>query len=121
MKTGRHGFSLLEILVVVGIMAGLLALAMPYYQDYLESSRRAVMEANFRAVRKALMEYMADTGKPLPTDGADLKAKLVPKYLMNFPTDPEPSTVTSPVPEYWGYNPLSNPPWGAKYHYLVNQ
>lgn len=117
MKIGNRGFSLLEMLVVVGIMAALLGLAVPAYQDYLESSRRAVMETNFRAVRKALMEYHSDTGK-FPVDGPDLKAKLVPKYLMDFPIDPEPPNGV-PTPDFWGYDITNPATWGAKYQSLI--
>ena len=121
MKTGRHGFSILELLVVVGIIAALTALAVPYYQDYLESSRRSVMEANFRAIRKAVMEYHADTGD-YPDNLQARLASGAKRYLMEIPVDPEPSTTTEPVPADWGYvynGPATVPSWGAKYQYLI--
>lgn len=120
MQIGKRGFSILEILIVVGILATLVGLAMPAYQDYVESSRRAVMETNFRSLRKAVMECHADTGS-YPTDANDLKTKLVPRYLMEIPVDPEPPTTADPVPPSWGYGftPPDTITWGAKYQKLI--
>jgi len=92
-----HGFSLLELLLVIGIIAALVGLAMPYYQDYVGESKNAVMRANLQVLKRALMDYKADKGEyPDPTI---LSADLVPKYIREFPVDPEQHAVAS-----WGYH-----------------
>jgi general secretion pathway protein G len=123
MRNGKTGFSLIEMLITVGILAALMGLAMPYYRDYIGESRRSVMKANFFALRKAVMEYHADTGK-YPADANALIVLTQPpnRYLLELPIDPEPTTPTEPVPATWGYR-LENavPVWGAKYTALTQQ
>lgn len=95
-KIGKAGFSLLELLLVVGIIAALVGLALPYYNDYVGESKNAVMRSNLHVLKRALMDYKADKGYyPDPTI---LSTELVPKYLLDFPVDPEQDAVAS-----WGY------------------
>ncbi|MGM0600555.1 MAG: type IV pilin protein [Candidatus Rifleibacteriota bacterium] len=96
MKNGKNGFTLLELILVIGIIAALVGLAMPYYQDYVGQSKNAVMRSNLHILKKALMNYKADKGSYPLTD--EIKAELVPKYIMEFPTDPE-----AGAPATWGY------------------
>ena len=87
-QTGKKkGFTLLELLLVIGIIAALVGLAVPYYQDYVGQSKNSIMQANLHLLKKTLMEFKADTGGFPPTD--ELKTKLVPRYLMALPEDPE--------------------------------
>lgn len=95
-KTGKTGFSLLELLLVIGIIAALVGLALPYYQDYVGQSKNAVMRSNLHVLKKALMDYKADKGKY--PDTAVVHSELAPKYLMEFPVDPE-----DDAPATWGY------------------
>ncbi|MEW6712454.1 MAG: prepilin-type N-terminal cleavage/methylation domain-containing protein, partial [Candidatus Riflebacteria bacterium] len=62
MQTGNHGFSLLELLLVIGIIAALVGLALPYYQDYVGQSKNSVMRANLQVFKRALMDYKSDKG-----------------------------------------------------------
>ncbi|MFZ5950710.1 MAG: type II secretion system protein [Candidatus Rifleibacteriota bacterium] len=96
MQTGKHGFSLLELLLVIGIIAALVGLALPYYQDYVGQSKNSVMRSNLQVFKRALMDYKADKG--VYPDQTLLSVELVPKYLMEFPMDPEDNSVAS-----WGY------------------
>lgn len=89
----KNGFSLLELLLVIGVMAALVGLAMPYYQDYVGQSKNSIMRANLHILRKTLMDYKADVGEFPPT-----LQTLVPKYLMAVPEDPESSAIQN-----WGY------------------
>ncbi|MBI3038278.1 prepilin-type N-terminal cleavage/methylation domain-containing protein [bacterium] len=105
MSIGKnHGFTLLEILIVVGILVTLAALAIPYYQDYLSESKNSTMRTNLHTLRKTLMEYHADLG----TYPASLTYLITPEtstkraYLLNVPTDPEPD-----APADWGFTPYT--------------
>ncbi len=95
MKIGKNkGFTLLELVITIGIIAALVGLAVPYYQDYVSQSQNAVMRANLHILKKALMEYKSDKGTY-----PDVLTKLVPSYIVEIPTDPEPDAVKD-----WSYN-----------------
>ncbi len=96
-RNGRNGFSLLELLIVVSILAALVGIAAPYYQDYVSQSRNAVMRSNLQLLKKSLMEYKADKGEYPP----DIET-LVPQYLMEYPVDPE-----TDAPASWSYQLIS--------------
>lgn len=101
-QQSRSGFSLMELLIVVGVMAALVGLAVPYYNDYVAQSEVAVMKTNLKALRKALMEYRTDYGKyPLTANVAVLATTTLGRgYLLDFPKDPmrENQSVST-----WGY------------------
>ncbi|HOY67161.1 MAG TPA: prepilin-type N-terminal cleavage/methylation domain-containing protein [Candidatus Ozemobacteraceae bacterium] len=100
--SSSRGFSLIELIIVVAVIAALVALAAPYYTDYVAQSEVAVMKANLKALRKALMEYRADKGKyPLTAEFGDL-ATTTPRhgYLLSIPTDPLKSNQSIAS---WGY------------------
>ena len=63
MKNNKKGFTLAELLVVVGIIAVLIAIAIPVFTSQLEKSREAVDAAN---IRSAYAEIMTEalTGTP---------------------------------------------------------
>lgn len=92
-RTGKNGFTLLELLLVIGIISALVGLAMPYYQDYLGQSKNSIMRANLHTLKKSLMEYKADKGE-FPAALSDM----VPKYLLELPVDPESTAIDN-----WGY------------------
>ena len=98
-KTGnRSGFTLIELIIETGIMAALVGIAVPYYGDYVNESKHAVMRANLHTFEKALMDYRADKGSyPLTANVYDLVAGS-PRYLVEFPVDP-----TDSAPATWGY------------------
>ncbi|HNV68870.1 MAG TPA: prepilin-type N-terminal cleavage/methylation domain-containing protein [Candidatus Ozemobacteraceae bacterium] len=84
-----RGFTLLELILTILILSALVALAVPYYQSYLEDSKRAVMIANLQTIRKTLIEYKSDTGT-YPISLTDL----MPKYFFELPEDPINATNT---------------------------
>lgn len=98
----RSGFSLMELLIVVGVMAALIGLATPYYADYVAQSEVAVMKTNLKAFRKALMEYRSDHGSYPLTAEVGVLATTTPNrgYLLDFPKDPmkEHQAIST-----WGY------------------
>jgi len=69
------GFTLVELMAVVGIIAALAALAMPMYSEFLEKARRAVAVSDIRLIAGAL-EQRFDDGKGYPPSLADLGSGL---------------------------------------------
>jgi len=64
MKNLCHtGFSLIELVVVIAIMAVLAGMAVPYYQDYMADSRRAVFKQNAANMRKVINDFRGDNGR----------------------------------------------------------
>ena len=80
----RHGFTLIELVVVMAIVALLLSIAAPRYFRTLDKSKEAVLRMNLAQTRDALDKFYEDNGK-YPENLATLVEK---KYLRNLPLDP---------------------------------
>lgn len=70
-RRGKKGFTLVELLIVVAIIAVLVAIAIPVYSTQLEEAREAVDEANLSTI-KSLAEtdwllHIADSEEPQRT------------------------------------------------------
>lgn len=60
----KKGFTLIEMLIVVAIIAILIAISIPVVGSALESARKATDAANVRAaVAEAKIQYLTDEGK----------------------------------------------------------
>ena len=109
MKRGvQRGFTLIEIMVVVVIIAVLATLIIPNVIGRAEDARVAKAKADIRALDSALAMYRLDNGHDPSTDQG-LKA-LVDKPMGSPPAD------------NWrkgGYvQSLPDDPWGHSYKYL---
>jgi general secretion pathway protein G len=80
----RRGFTLLELLVVMAIIATLLTIAVPRYVRSLERSREAVLRQDLWALRESIDRFYGDTGKYPET----LAALVERRYLRAIPVDP---------------------------------
>jgi len=58
----KKGFSLIELIVVVAIIAIISSFAMPNYMNYREKLRAGNAEANLLAIYNAEKRYMLDNG-----------------------------------------------------------
>lgn len=64
--TGRSGFTLVELLVVVGIVTVLAAILFPVLAQARESARKTTCAANLRQIGTALVLYLADFDEGFP-------------------------------------------------------
>lgn len=80
----RRGFTLLELLVVMAIIATLLTIAVPRYFRSLERSKEAVLKQDIAALRECIDKFYGDTGKYPET----LAALVEKHYLRAIPVDP---------------------------------
>ena len=106
----NHGFTLIEIMVVIVILGILAALITPRIMDRPEEARRTKAEVQMRAIEQALKLYRLDNGQ-YPRTEQGLQA------LVASPT-------SGPPARKWrqgGYlerSKVPKDPWGADYIYL---
>lgn len=82
-KTSR-GFTLIEMLVVMAIIALLLTIALPRYFGSLEKSKDIALQENLKVIRITLDKFYADKGR-YPDN---LQELVEFKYLRSVPIDP---------------------------------
>lgn len=80
----RGGFTLIEMLVVMSVLALLLTLALPRYIGVLDRSRDTVLRENLRVLRITLDQFHGDRGR-YPESLQELVAL---RYLHAVPVDP---------------------------------
>ena len=66
----QQGFTLIELMIVVAIIAILAAIALPAYQDYVARSQVSEAMTLSSGAKTAVTEYYADKGA-VPTTNAD--------------------------------------------------
>jgi general secretion pathway protein G len=102
------GFTLIEVMVVIAILAILAALVVPKVMSRPDEARVVAAKQDIAALMQALKLYRLDT-KRYPTTEQGLQA------LVNKPSQ-------APVPDNWkagGYvEKLPMDPWGKAYQYL---
>jgi len=64
-----HGFTLIELMMVVVVIGILAAIAIPKYSDVTESARNAACRSNLRNIVTALELYSADNDAYPPGNG----------------------------------------------------
>lgn len=62
----RRGFTLMETLVIIGILVVLLSIFVPYGLSIRESNRRVTCADNLRQIRNALQSYAGNNGSDFP-------------------------------------------------------
>jgi general secretion pathway protein G len=91
MKKKILGFTLIELMVVLAVIALLLAMVVPDYVGRLKRAEEAVLKENLVLMRDALDKHYADAGV-YPNALEDLVSK---RYLRSIPADPFTQSNTS--------------------------
>jgi general secretion pathway protein G len=79
-----RGFTIIELLVVLTVIALLLTLAAPRYLQHVETARDAALRENLHVLRDAIDKFYADRG----TYPASLQDLVEQRYLRALPKDP---------------------------------
>lgn len=80
----RKGFTLIELMVVMAVLALLATLVAPRVIGHVARAKEETLQHNLQAVRQAIDKHYSDTGRyPLTLD--ELVTK---RYLRKAPVDP---------------------------------
>lgn len=82
-KSGRFGFTLIELMIVVAIIGILAAIAIPKFSDLVRKSSEGASKGNLGSVRSALSIYYGDMEGQYPTNHEALTVS--GKYLGTIP------------------------------------
>jgi general secretion pathway protein G len=82
-RSRQHGFTLLELVMVMTIIVILAAVGITSYQHIRQKAQETILKENLRQMRKLIDQYGADKEK-LPQSLNDL----VPDYIREVPIDP---------------------------------
>ncbi len=80
----KAGFTLIELIVVMAVIALLLTLAVPRYFNAIDNSKAAVQRQNISVLRDSIDKFFGDNGR-YPENLAELVSK---RYLREVPQDP---------------------------------
>lgn len=88
----NKGFTLIELMVVISIIAILVAIALPRFAEARRSANTAKIAADLRSIDSAITMYEADTGKApaknAKIDGSVLYPSTGTKYFASAPKPP---------------------------------
>jgi len=79
-----RGFTFVELMVVLAIIAVLLTIALPRYFSGLERAQEAVLKEDLFTMREAIDDYYVDKGQ-YPSS---LSSLVEERYLRAIPVDP---------------------------------
>lgn len=113
MRSGKYnlrhlvGFTLVELLVVLSILALLLTLAYPKYFNSVERAKEAALKQSLNTVRDGIDKYYADHSQ-YPASLEELVEK---QYMNRLPIDPITESETT-----WVIDPPTPPLEGGVYN-----
>jgi general secretion pathway protein G len=80
----QRGYTLIELIIVMAIVAILMAIAIPQYQKSIRRTKETLLHSNIQTLRTVIDEYTFDK-KKAPQTLQDLVAE---GYLRAIPIDP---------------------------------
>lgn len=80
----RAGFTLIELIVVLAIVALLVSIAIPRYFVHLDRAKEATLRQDLNTMRDAIDKFYGDKGR-YPSS---LEELVTTRYLRNVPIDP---------------------------------
>ena len=83
-RVRERGFTLIELITVMAIMAVLVGIALPNYKISIIMAKEAVLMENLTTLRHLVVQYESDKGYFPPT----LQALVDEGYLKRIPIDP---------------------------------
>ncbi len=83
-RSGERGFTLVELMVVMAVIAILLTIAIPAYLQSIKKAKEAVLKEDLHTMRSAIDQYTVDKEKA-PQSLDDL---VQAGYLKSVPMDP---------------------------------
>jgi type IV pilus assembly protein PilA len=112
-KNAQSGFTLIEVLIVIGILAvlaGIVLIAVNPARQFAQANN-AQRSSDANAILNAIGQYIVDnkgdltgldittTAQNVSNTGADICNTLVPTYIPAFPTDPQSVTTGTGIAE----------------------
>ncbi len=91
---GRQGFTLIEILVVLAVLALLTSIVAPTYLGRIDAAKELALKQNLKTIRDSIDHFAADRGR----DPSDLQELVSTHYLREVPTDPVTDSTVTWVP-----------------------
>lgn len=79
-----RGFTIIELLVVMTVLAVLASLVVPRYMDKVDTAREAVLKQDLQGLRQALDQFYRDQSR-YPETLDELVSK---RYIRAIPVDP---------------------------------
>jgi prepilin-type processing-associated H-X9-DG protein len=112
--TGRHrpakAFTLVELLVVIGIIAALIAMLLPALSKAREQAKMVECSSNLRQLAQATMNYVGDNKGSYPQWCSSLKLPGSPPYwdalIYPYIYGKGPVIAATGLPDYLGYQTL---------------
>ena len=92
MKKLSHGFTFVELMVVIGIASILFAIATVSFRDITKNSRDARRKSDMETIRQALELCRSYSGSYPAADGAEVPTAIIcnaQTYLTSTPVDPK--------------------------------
>lgn len=83
-RAGARGFTLIELIVVMAIVALLASIAAPRYFQSLQRSKETALLSSLNTMRDAIDQFAADKGR-YPESLAELATA---RYIREIPEDP---------------------------------
>ncbi len=98
---GRNGFTMIDIMIVIVVIAILAAIVLPLVSHYIDNAEVAAADSNLSSALKAVEMYRLDHGSYPPTLDAlewqtDETLEMPPGYALDY--DPVTGQVTLVTP-----------------------